>query len=243
MQNRLIGFSLAAMVASAMATNGCSATTDAAGSGGGSNTAQTGGLGGGSNTAQTGGSGGGSNIAQTGGSGGSSSSTNIGGTGTGGSSEPGSVTTLSATKALSALTSAEATQLCANAYAYFDRAISRSVLCKAKGLAFGVSSSAPTDAMLQDNCKGQETTCLQASPASPNCDPLPSPCNATVAAYSACIADQASTYNQGVSGLTGCATVTHDDLPAVWDFVTQDAPSSCTTMVSICAGLNYPTPR
>jgi hypothetical protein len=40
---------------------------------------------------------------------------------------------------------AEATQLCNDAYAYFGHAISRATSCKWKGLAYAISSSAPTD--------------------------------------------------------------------------------------------------
>src|SRR4051812_20079132 len=75
-----------------------------------------------------------------GGTGGSPSSGGTGGAGGAGSS----VTTLGGTKAVNALTAAEATQLCNDTYAYFGSAIAKATTCKFRGLAYGASSSAPS---------------------------------------------------------------------------------------------------
>jgi hypothetical protein len=161
----------------------------------------------------------------------------------GGSTSSGSsVTNLSGTKALNGLTTAEATQLCSDTYAYFGQAISRPTLCKWKGLAYAISSSAPTDSMLQQNCSSRETPCLQATPDSPSCSDLPSTCTATVAQYSACITDQTAVFTPTVSGLADCATVKTTDLAAVWAFRTGDLPASCVSLTDKCPDLDIPTP-
>jgi len=179
--------------------------------------------------------------------GGSSSVSSLGGSGTGGtassSTAVGSVTTLSGTKTLDSLTATEASQLCTDIYAYYGRAIPRSLVCKASGLTYGVSSSAPTDALLQQNCATQEATCLQATTTNSKCGALPSPCTATVEEYSACIADTAAAYKQSVSALIGCATVTHSDLAGVWTFITGAPPASCAALDLTCSGLDMPLPN
>ena len=232
MRNGLIG------LVSAMALAGCSDYSSGAGTGG---TAST--MGGSSST--------GGNASSTGGqsaggapTGGSSAATGGSSAATGGSSGSGaSVTTLDGTKSLGSLTAAEATQLCNDAYAYFGQAISRATLCKATGLSSAVSSSAPTDAVMQQYCTQYENTCLQAGPSSPSCGAIPTPCSGTVAQYSTCIVDKASAYNQGVNGLASCTVVTRNDLPAIWDFVTANPPASCTELDATCAGLDVPTPH
>ena len=42
-------------------------------------------------------------------------------------------------------------------------------MCKATGLVYAVSSSAPTDALRQQNCAMQQTTCLKGGPPAANC--------------------------------------------------------------------------
>ncbi len=234
MRRTLIGLAGATLLAWATATVGCSSTGAGGSSGGSSGTAGNGGSGGGSSAA-TSGSGGSSSTGGNGGSGGSPGA----GTGTGGDS----VTSLSGSKPLGTLTPSEATQLCDDTYAYFGRAVSQATLCKAAGLTFAVSSSAPTDAQLQQNCASEETACLQADPASASCSDITSTCSVTVAEYSACIAEQAATFTAGAEPLAGCATVTKNDLPAIWDFATRDLPASCASIESACAGLNVPTPH
>ena len=216
MRNTGIGF-VGALVLTSIATFSCSS------SGGNAGTAGSPGTGG---TAATGGSSG-TGAAAVGGS-----STSSGG----------SVTTLSGAKSLGSLTASEATQLCTDTYGYYGRVITRASLCKASGLTFSVSSSAPDDTTLQQNCKSRESTCLTNSN-SPTCSNIPQPCTATIAEYSTCVTDIATAFGQGVAALAGCATVTRNDLSAVWDFSTAPLPSSCTSLDATCPGLDVPIPH
>jgi len=251
MRNGLIGL-VSAMALASIAPAGCSDYSSGAGTGGTASTmggsSSTGGNASSTGGQSAGGAATGGSSAATGGSsaatGGSSAATGGSSAATGGSSGSGaSVTTLSGTMSLGSLTAAEATQLCNDAYAYFGQAISRATLCKATGLTTAVSSSAPTDAAMQQFCTDNESICLQASPNSPSCGDIPTPCTVTVAQYSTCIVDKASAYNQGVNGLASCATVGRADLPAIWDFVTANPPASCTALDATCAGLDVPTPH
>jgi hypothetical protein len=165
------------------------------------------------------------------------------GTGTGGSSPGGPVTTLSGSKSLGSLTSTEAATLCSDTYSYYQQNISQATLCKETGLAYGISSSAPTDAQLRQNCTSQQTTCLTDGPALPSCSNIPVACAATVAQYAACIADQVAAFNSGVAALATCATVTLADLQTVWTFVAADPPASCALLTNTCAGFDVPTPH
>ena len=173
------------------------------------------------------------------GTGGSISS---GGAGSGGAGGGSSSTTVSGSKTLGSLTPSEATQLCKDTSTYFGQNISQATLCKEAGLGYAVSSSAPTDAQLQKNCSSQEATCLQGGPAVANCTSITANCGATVAQYLACIADRAADFNQQVSALASCATVTLSDLAAVWVFMSAALPASCTTVTDQCPTLDIPSP-
>ncbi len=230
---------VSAMAFASMAAAGCGDYSRGTGGAGGSTSTL------GSSSSTGGQSAGG---AATGGShattGGSTAATGGNAAATGGSSGSGaSVTTLSGTRSLDSLTAGELTQLCSDAYAYFSHVITRATLCKATGLTTAVSSSAPTDAAMQQYCRDHESACLQGSTPSPSCSAPPTPCFVTVAQYSTCIVDRADAYNQGVNGLASCATVTRDDLPAIWDFVTANPPTSCAAVDLSCSGLDVPTPH
>jgi hypothetical protein len=184
------------------------------------------------------------------GKGGADGSTRSGAAGSGGhvgsgdaAGGGGSVTTLSGSKPLGSLSAGEASQLCNDTYAYYQRSISQAVLCKEAGLAYGVSSSAPTDAQLQQNCGTQEGACLTALPAVASCGSIPTSCSVTVAQYSACISDQAAAFNAGVAALPGCAMVTLNDLQGVWALLTADPPANCAPLANTCAALDIPTPH
>ena len=208
-----------------------------------------GGNGGGSGA--TAGSGGSSSAGGTPGTGGSTGKG--GAVGTGGSSNSGggsggagggtSITGLGGDKPLGSLNPSDAAQLCSDAYAYFAKAINQADLCKWAGLSYGTSSSPLSDAALQQNCASQETTCLKADPAAADCTAIPSSCNATVSQYSACIVDQAAAFNEAVSALPGCVTVTKPDLQGVWAYLTADLPASCTAITDKCPTMDFPTPR
>ncbi|GEM_PF-2329325 len=181
-------------------------------------------------------------AAITGGTAGTGGSVTNGGASAGGASGAGGVTSLSGDRLLSELTPAEATQLCAEAYAYLGAAIGPAVLCKASGLTYTISSSAPTDAVMRENCTRQEAACLSAAPYVPDCAPIPSPCTATVSQYATCVTDQAVTYNSTVPTIPDCAEVSSQDKAAIWDFVAA-LPVSCTSLSPVCSGLDFPTPR
>ena len=194
------------------------------------NPASGGGTGGKNGSGGIAGSGGSSSGGTTQGKGGSSGKG--GAAGTGGSSSSGgiggqtSITGLGGDKPIGSLNPSETTQLCTDAYAYFAKAVDPVELCKWAGLSYGVSSSALNDSLLQQNCKSQEATCLKADPATAECTAIPSSCNATVSQYSACIIDQAAAFNNAVSALPGCATVTKPDLAGVWTYMTADLPEA-----------------
>jgi hypothetical protein len=238
MRNGLIGLVSALLLASTMATAGCSKSSVGP---------ETGGTGGSSGSGGAVGTGGSSSSGGAVGTGGSPSSG--GAVGTGGTSSSGtSVTTLSGTKALNALTTADATQLCKDTYAYFGQTIPMATACKYKGLSYATSSSAPSDAQFQQVCKDHESACTQAgsgvgSADNPGCSDLHSTCTATVAEYSACISDEVATFNQGMSGLPSCATATSASMSAVWQVMVPTAPASCDSLTNKCPDLSPPVPN
>ncbi len=178
-------------------------------------------------------------VSSTGGVEGTGGSVTTGGVGVDGG---GGVTSLDGGRLLSDLTPGEATQLCDDAYAYFGETISQATLCKAAGLSYTISSSAPTDAVMQENCAMREGECLNARPYVPDCAAIPSPCTATVSDYATCVVDQVDVYNSTVSGIANCTEITSQDKAAIWDFVAA-LPESCTSLSPVCTGLDFPTPR
>lgn len=155
-----------------------------------------------------------------------------------------SFTSLDGAATLSALSAAQATQLCDETYAYFGSAISAPTTCKWKGLSFATSSSAPTEEQLRANCSEKEDQCL-ADPAAalannPGCSPFPSNCTATVAEYTTCVEDLVETFEQTVAGISDCDTLTAVGTDAVWAALGADPPPSCT--FSSCTGLYPPSP-
>jgi hypothetical protein len=171
-------------------------------------------------------------------SGGASSSSKATGGG-----EAGSITSLDGGKTVGSLTSSEADQLCKDTYAYFGKTIAQATLCKWTGLAYTISSSPLDDTMMQGNCKDAEATCLKAGAYVPGCRPLPSTCKVTVAQYSTCIIEQAASYNTNVGALSTCSKVTSADKPAIWEFMTNGMPESCTSLTDKCATLDVPIPQ
>jgi hypothetical protein len=161
----------------------------------------------------------------------------------GSSGAAGAVTTLGESQSLGSLTPMDAAELCSDTYAYFGRAISQSTLCKWAGLTYGVSSSAPSDSQLEQNCASQEALCEQAGPAAPSCSPIPADCDATVAQYNACITDQVTALNSGVAALPTCASVTLNDLASVWNLITGNPPASCASLLNACPTLALPAPH
>src|SRR3954463_2047797 len=213
MQNRLVGLVSAALLTS-MAAAACS-------SGGGK---------GGASGASGGGTGGTAGASSGGGSG-----------GTGGSGTGISVTSLSGGTAVTALTPAQVTQLCDDTYAYFGSAIPKATSCKWRGLSYAASSSAPTQAQLQQGCTNKETACQPTDPWADNlgCNDIPTTCTATVAQYTACISAEVAAFIQAVNGLPTCATLTSAGPPAVIEAETANPPASCASLADTCPEL-YP---
>jgi len=230
MRNGLIGLTSAVVLFSTMATAGCGSNSSGGGTGGSSSSGGVVGTGGSSSS--------GGVV----GTGGSSSS---GGQAGGGAGGGGSVTNLSGTKALNALTAEEATKLCDDTYAYFGSAIPQATACKWKGLSYATSSSAPTQDKLRSNCTSKETGCQAADPSAvwpnPGCGDLPSTCTATVAEYSACISDEVTDFNQTVNGLPSCTEFTSAGTSAIWDAMGANAPAGCTSLTDKCPDLYPPT--
>jgi hypothetical protein len=186
-------------------------------------------------------------MATAGCGGGDDAGTAAGGGGTAGSGGSGggdSFTTVASTAMLSALPPADAMKLCDDTYAYFRTAISTEAACKWKGLSFATSSSAPTEEQLRANCTEKEMQCL-ADPATalgtnPGCSPFPGNCTTTVGEYSACVRDEVAFFNQTVSTLPSCATLTAVGTQAVSAALSSAPPASCT--FSGCSSLFPPNP-
>jgi hypothetical protein len=181
--------------------------------------------------------GGGGGTSGSAGSGGGTS----GGAGTGGGS---SVTSISGSKPLNTLTAAESTQLCNDAIAYFKASITKSNSCKFSALVNAASTSSPTDAALQGNCSGMETSCNASATMGPgaatSCFPPPATCTATVEQYSACISNGVASFNQNVSALPSCSAVRLADLSAI--FAALEAtymPAGCV-LPTACADFFFP---
>jgi hypothetical protein len=179
---------------------------------------------------------------------GSGGSSNTGGQAGGVAGGGGSVTPLSDTKALNALTAADATQLCKDVYAYFGKTIPMATACKYKGLSYATSSSAPTDTQFRQICTEHEASCTKAnsgvgSADNPGCSDIPSTCTATVAQYSACISDEVAAFNQALAGLPTCAASTSAGISAVWEVMAPTAPASCDSLSNKCPDLTPPTPN
>jgi hypothetical protein len=169
-----------------------------------------------------------------------------GGSGTGGGGSSGSsVTTISGTTALNALTPTEVTKLCDDTYAYFGSAIPKATTCRWRGLAYGASSSAPTDAQLQSNCTSKETSCQgSADPWADNlgCNDIPSTCAATVAQYSACIIDEVAAFTQLVGGFPMCSMLMRSNASEILNAIAAPPPASCASLMNTCPELSPPGP-
>jgi hypothetical protein len=220
------------------ATFGCSSSSSDGGAGGSVSSSGSGGaasLGGGSGHAGTGG-----------GSSGNGGVTSLGGSSASGGSSGGSaVTTLSGIRPVNALTTAEATQLCNDTYAYFGSASSTATTCKWRGLSYAASSSAPSQAVLQQNCSSQESGCVQAAKPWDNnsgCSDIPATCTATVTEYSTCISDEVAAFVQVVNGLPSCTTLASTDTAAIFEAQAGTPPASCVSFSDKCPDLTPPGP-
>jgi len=154
------------------------------------------------------------------------------------------------TRALGSLSKAEADQLCSDTGAYFARSITRADSCRWAGLVYAQSSSAPTDADLQNNCSKTEASCDQsdASTTGPGantmCFGVPATCTATLPQYFTCVADETTVFNQALKTLPSCATLTRADFDAIVAVQTgANQPASCTSLMNACPDLFVPPPN
>jgi hypothetical protein len=156
------------------------------------------------------------------------------------------VTTLTGSKALDALTSAQAAQLCNDTSAYFNGNITKTQSCKFQALTYSVSSSAPTDTDLQAGCTATETACDQSdasTAAGITCNPIPTSCAATVAQYSSCVVDQNALFKTKLGTLPACSAVTRATFDAIYTALPNaNPPASCATLMTACPDLMLPFP-
>ena len=188
-----------------------------------------------SNEGVSGSAGSGGGIAGAGGGGG-------GGPGTGGGS---SVTSISGTKALGTLTTAEVNQLCDDTKAYFMGSISKANSCKFSALSNAASTSAPSDAVLRANCAAMENSCNASDAMGPgaatSCLPPASTCTATVAQYSACITGGAALLTQSAGTLPNCSAVRLADISPIFAAVEAlyQVPG-CMPLTTACPEFLFP---
>lgn len=180
---------------------------------------------------------------------GGSSGTGAGGSanGTGGAGGGGiSVTSVSGTKTIGALSATEGTQLCNDTYSYFGSAIPHATACKWNGLSRAASSSSRTQDDLQKGCALADNSCLQSDAGAfvnPGCGDIPKTCTATVAQYATCIADEVAAFNQTVNGFPACSVVTLADTSSIFDALGGGTPpASCTSLGEACPALVIPSP-
>jgi hypothetical protein len=187
-----------------------------------------------------------SNSAGTGGGSGTGAGGSATGAGGMGGSSSTSVTGVSPTKTISALSAAEGTQLCNDTYSYFGSAIPHATACKWNGLSRAASSSSRTQDDLQKGCALADNSCLQSDAGAfvnPGCGDIPKTCTATVAQYATCIADEVAAFNQTVNGFPACSVVTLADTSSIFDALGGGTPpASCTSLGEACPALVIPSP-
>jgi hypothetical protein len=181
---------------------------------------------------------GGGSSAGNGGGGAGGSSGGAGGSSSGGSSGGTAVTSLSGSKTLGSLSSSDATKLCDDLNAYFDKNITKGVACKWTALASAASSSSPTEAGLQSFCADAEKACT--GRAKTACERLPSGCSVTVEQFSTCIVDQTADFNKKVTDFPTCDKLTKSNMGQATDAQSADLPSSCMKMMEQCSTLTPP---
>ena len=186
------------------------------------------------------------NNSGTGGSSGSGGAMGTGGSASGTGGTGNSVTSVSGTKTISALSPAEATQLCNDTYSYFDSAIPHATACKWNGLYRAASMSAMTQDQLRTGCALADNSCLQSDAgafSNPGCGDLPKNCTATVTQYASCIADEVTEFNQTVNGFPDCMTVTLAGTSPIFDALAGgNPPASCMSLSDACPSLLVPNP-
>jgi hypothetical protein len=156
------------------------------------------------------------------------------------------VTSLCGDTALSALTEAQATELCSDTVAYVSRSLSRVNACKYYALVTAASSSAPTEPELQAGCTASETACNQPGSTMGTgmntlCTEIPDTCTATVRQYSDCVKDETTLFDQGVNELPACSMLTFATVGEAFDLsTTAGQAASCMVLTAACPGFAAP---
>jgi len=171
--------------------------------------------------------------------------------GTGKGSGGGFSTSVPAGTKLTALTPAQAQQLCNDAAAY-DQRVLGTTLCKQIGLEAAVflaafSSSPPADADLQAACAQAYDGCLHpdggATTTSSTCDPTavmsqPATCQATVGDFTTCVSDLDAAFQQSAASIPDCSALTAANIASYTSSdggtTTTTEPVSCSKISSTC---------
>jgi hypothetical protein len=201
-----------------------------------------------SSSGNTGGTGGGT-------SGGGTSGATGGHTGTGGTSGGTFTTSVPASTKLNAITSAQATQLCADLSTYVQTAliVPECKLLAVEFASFGVTAGGTTtDADLQAACAQVYDGCLHpdggTSTSTSTCDPTslqsePSTCPATVGDFTTCLDDTSAGYQQAAAATPDCDKLTSASLAAFLASLPDGGspvtePASCTKFDAACPGMS-----
>jgi hypothetical protein len=226
---------------------GCGSSSGSSGTGGSSGKAGSGG------SAQSTGTGGGS-VAGHGG-GGTAGSSNVGRGGNSGNSTGTFSTSVNSGTKLTALSGAQATQLCTDINSFFDNTLT-ATLCTAQDPDFGLEAAAAyleanpsaTDAQLQATCAQaavdggscRVTGSVDGGIASCDTASIPSTCQATVGDYATCLNATEAAYVQFIAAIPSCGSLTAASLTAYFatdggGTVGPTEPSSCATIDATCS--------
>jgi len=162
----------------------------------------------------------------------------------------GGITSIPGNQPVMALSVEQDNRLCADFESYETHHLSRSGLCKFRGLTvaltlLAINSTPPTDADLQSACMNAVTQC-DATPLQP-----PSTCSlgdtstcaavATVDDVSRCVVDDVAATNAALDAIPPCASLTQDWLNANGSTAgTATTPASCTALAAGCPDVRPP---
>jgi hypothetical protein len=189
-------------------------------------------------------------LAGCGSSGGKVSSDGATGGTTGGGTGGGSFTTsVPSDTRLSALTSAQQAQICADEEHYLSEGTFFSNLCQIKTLQTlsGAINEPLTDAQLQAGCASDYTSCLSVdggitgSGTTCNLSNVGSQCTGTVGDYVTCSNDDIAKISQLAASLPSCSTITASTLAAAAASIQGDAglnasPAGCAPIDGCITG-------
>ena len=189
----------------------------------------------------------------SGGTSGTGGSTGGGGTGSGKGGTTGGggafTTSLPAGTKVTALTTAQAAQLCNDIQSYYDNSFQSA--CQASSGLPGLEDAyldlllnpTASNSELQTVCASdaQDGGCTLVDGGTYSCDPsvLPSTCEATVGDYTTCLNDRSAASQQFDASLPSCSTLTAASLKAIFEAdggssLEPPEPTSCSTLYSTC---------